>query len=99
MGTVPFASTASDGGPGWWLCRAPDLAESFRLADKAAAGLLGCHPRHACIIARPEAPQQDQQVNSAGRSRAAPGQNHTSVGCWSLSVIYLFATVCERADV
>jgi len=24
--------------PGWWLCRTPDLAESFRLAGQAAAG-------------------------------------------------------------
>jgi len=38
MRAVPFASTASESGSGWWLCRAPDLAESFRLADKAPAG-------------------------------------------------------------
>src|SRR5579864_6167775 len=38
MGAVPFAAAASQSGSGWWLCRAPDLAESFRLADKAAAG-------------------------------------------------------------
>jgi hypothetical protein len=46
MGAVPFASAASGSGSGWWLCRAPDLAESLRLADKAAAG--SAKPGDAC---------------------------------------------------
>jgi hypothetical protein len=46
MDAVPFASTAVESGSGWWLCRAPDLAESFRLADKAAAG--SAKPDDAC---------------------------------------------------
>src|SRR5690348_2313604 len=31
MGAVPFASTGAESSPGWLLCRAPDLAESFRV--------------------------------------------------------------------